>query len=917
MIRSARAVLAAGLLVVAAGLSIAAVPSDAHDLPPCARPGAFGEVGDWHSARAPRFVERTGGRAQDVTTYAVDPLTPERVFVTNGTSISVTRDGGCTWQEVFSLPETPDDVTPFTAATTTLTEIRVAEDPKYREAVWVLAQEATSTGGRPHVLYARASKRGQFVTRESGLPPAGAGHDLLVSPANADFLYVCVDAGGVQDTGLGAGVAAPIGGLYASTDAGQTWQRRTPVTDQAVYTRVAVDPGSSNRLWAVERGHLRHSTDGGRTFTAPAPSDAAQSAAGWDVSALTVVRPPRSAPLVHAYSRTSSTGRPVSIVLGDDGARTSSAPAPGPVESTASGYDGKTAVVSLHPVDGRPARVLFGVPGSAAPWTDITPTRATQDLQVSLDKTGQPKARIVTSRAVLTYDRQVVASPPDLPPPGALVPDPGDPLPVGPPSVVPARTSLRLRADESRTVTYTASLPHRAVPLDLYFLVDASESMKEELPGIRSDALSLVASLRAAGVDVWAGVGWYRTTCQAPAYRRELAVGPTDDPNRLSTALDALEALAPGFETQLFALDQTVTGSGAAVVPPPSPECGVPAGLPATSVPTEQQAGFRQAAVKVVVHATDITFRKAYACRQGVPCIDPGLTPTKPDGSIDLDPAAADYRQAGVRAVGIATGDGDGRPDLADFARLTGTLAPTGGVDCDGNGSVDLAAGAPLVCGTARHLGPALQRLLTEVSLPRTLEVQSAVSPVLTTVTPRRLAAVDVTRDLRAQVTATFSCVGLAAGDYDAALALRLTGGRADEPLGQVAAAVTCLPAAVAVVPPAAPAGPNAAPVPAPGAAPPPAVAAPAPAVQPQANPQVQTNPQLQTGAQDQEQEQLELALSLLAPPQDEVVVPTAATREARAAAWTAGMSALALAGAGVALNAQRRRQLVPVAGTR
>ncbi len=899
-----RATLAAGLVALAA---VSVLPTSAADVASCSRPGAFSRVGDWDSAKAPRFVERTGGQAQDVTTYAVDPLTPQRAFVTNGTSISLTRDGGCTWQEVFSLPETPDDVTPFTAASTRITEIRIAEDAKFREAVWVLAQEATDSGGRPHVLYARGSKRGQFLTRESGLPPAGSAHDLVVSPGDADFLYLQVDAGAVPDPVLGTPAAAPVGGLYASTNGGQTWTRRTPLTEQANYSVLTVDPGSNNRLWAVEDGHLRHSTDGGRTFTAPAPSDAAQTAAGWQFTAVTVVRPPRQDAIVHAYSSTSASGRPVAVVVTDEGAKTSTAPAPGPVESSASGYDGKTAVVSLTPADGRPARVLVGAPGKAALWTDVTPTRSTRPLQVSLDKTGQPKVRVVTTRAVLTYSKQVVPPPPGLPPPGSLVPDPGDPLPVGPGSVLPARTALTLRADETRDVDYTAALPHRAVPLDLYFLFDASESMKEELPGLRVDAASLVQELRRAGVDVWAGVGWYRTTCAAPAYRRELAVGPTDDARRLSTALDQLTAEAPGLETQLFALHQSVTGAGFPVIPPPAPECGVPAGLPATTVPAEQQAGFRQAALKVVVHATDITFRKAYNCRDGVPCVDPGLTPRKAGGSIDLAPAAADYVEAGVRAVGVAAAEGDGIPDLSEFARLTGTFAPTGGADCDSDGKVDVPAGAPLVCRSLRHLTPSLRGLLAEVSLPRELRVD-AKSAVLTAVTPTRLPGVDVTRDLSAPVRATFSCVGLTAGSYTAALSVRLTGGRRDEVIGSVAASVTCLAAGVPPPPPAAPAPqPPQAVAPAPGAAPPPAVAAPAPAVQPQANPQVQTNPQLQAASQDQQQEQAELALALLLPPNEESV-PTAATRDVPAAVFVTALSAFALAGAGVA--SRRRLQV-------
>lgn len=899
--RLRRALAAAALALLAAPLPQA---SAHHGLPPCSRPGALSEIGDWVSAKAPRFVERAGGAGQTIATYVVDPLTPQRAYVTNGTSISATTDGGCTWTEVFSLPETPDDVTPFTSATTRITELAVAEDAKQRTAVWALAQEATDTGGRPHVLYARAGKRGQWVTKDSGLPP-GRGHDLTIAPTNADFAYLAVDAGKVADPGVGLpSTEAPVGGLYATTNGMASWDRRTPLTTQTAYDALAVDPGSANRLWAIEKGLLRHSTDGGRTFDGPRPTDAEQQAKGWQFTALAVVRPPRGLPVVHAWSNSSSTLRPVVVVLTDDGASTKEGPAPGPVESAAAAYDGTTAVVSTHPQDGRPARVLYGVPGKAD-WFDITPGRHTVDLQVSLDKTGTPRTRIHTETAILFFNQAIVPAAPGLPPPGSLVADPGAPKPVGPPAVVPAVTNLRLHSDESRDVSYLATLPHRNVPLDLFFLLDASESMKQPLPQLKADLQSLVQDLRTAGVDVWAGVGFYRTDCEGPAYRRELAVGPTDDPSRLREALDAVLPRAPGRETQLFALGQVISGAGAPVVPPPTTDCGTPAGLPATSVPPEQQAGFRDSALKVVVHATDITFRKAWTCKSQ-PCVDPKLTPTKPDGSIDLGPATEAFSEAGVLAVGVATGiDGaqDGRPDLEAFAAGTRTLAPAGGVDCDGDGTRELAAGKPLVCPTARHLGPALRGLLSGVSVPRTLLVDTKPSPVLGRVTPTLVRDVDVTRDVRATVTASFSCLGLDPGTYATGLEVRATGGAVDEALGQVAASVTCLPAAA--VPPAPPAPGQAqgvAPVANPAAAP--AVAVPAPAVQPQVNPQVQVNPQPQVGAQDEEQVELALALAQLGQGQgQDSEVPAAVTMTA--------LSGLVLSGAGVALR--RRQRLRPV----
>src|SRR5689334_304322 len=167
-----------GCLVLAIPFPAALMPATAAgDLPACSRPGGITRFGDWIAAKAPKFVESVGGAGQDITTYAVDPNAPERVFVTNGTSIVKSLDGGCTWNEIFTLPDTPNDVTPFAASTTRLTEIVVPEDVQLREGLLVLAQESTDAGGRPHVLYARSAKRGKFEVRDSGLP-TGRGHDL-------------------------------------------------------------------------------------------------------------------------------------------------------------------------------------------------------------------------------------------------------------------------------------------------------------------------------------------------------------------------------------------------------------------------------------------------------------------------------------------------------------------------------------------------------------------------------------------------------------------------------------------------------------------------------------------------------------------------------------------------------------------
>ena len=167
VLRGALAGLAVGVTMSLAVPGLLPASSAADGLPRCSRPGGITRMGDWVAAKAPKFVERLGGGTQQVTTYAVDPNNPQRVFVTNGTSIAKSVDGGCTWTEIFAIPETPDDIIPFASSTTRLTEIVVPEDEKYREALFVLAQESTEAGGRPHVLYARSAKRGKFELRDS------------------------------------------------------------------------------------------------------------------------------------------------------------------------------------------------------------------------------------------------------------------------------------------------------------------------------------------------------------------------------------------------------------------------------------------------------------------------------------------------------------------------------------------------------------------------------------------------------------------------------------------------------------------------------------------------------------------------------------------------------------------------------
>jgi hypothetical protein len=130
-------------------------------------------------------------------------------------------------------------------------------------------------------------------------------------------------------------------------------------------------------------------------------------------------------------------------------------------------------------------------------------------------------------------------------------------------------------------------------------------------------------------------------------------------------------------QSQLPALFQAATGAGQDL-------SGV--GFPGASIPSGQQANFRNGATKLILLWTDAPFH-----RPG----DPGDIPYP--GPSFSETANALRVVDPVKVIGISSGT-DGLADLQEIATATGALAPPEGVDCDGDGVIDLVEGEPLVC---------------------------------------------------------------------------------------------------------------------------------------------------------------------------------------------------------------------------
>jgi hypothetical protein len=239
-------------------------------------------------------------------------------------------------------------------------------------------------------------------------------------------------------------------------------------------------------------------------------------------------------------------------------------------------------------------------------------------------------------------------------------------------SLLPKHEVVKLKEGQSRRIRYHVSVPAGITPVDVYFLIDVSSSMQDAINGTRVAMQSIVEELASAGLDVRFGVGSFRSFTDPPVYDRGRDIGPADA--NLARALNELRAQGGGAETQMEALLESVDGTDNV----------------ATS--EDLRMHFRPGSLRIAILTTDEEIS------QGAP------HPT-------YDTVAEALLRNHVKQVGIAVQD---PPLLRDYdynnpgpgpaeglqvvARKSGTVAPAAGVDCDGDGTLDLYDGDPVVC---------------------------------------------------------------------------------------------------------------------------------------------------------------------------------------------------------------------------
>jgi photosystem II stability/assembly factor-like uncharacterized protein len=847
--------------IVIALLVAAIVPALASSRARCAN---VTTAGSWSAIEAPI----------EVRAFAV---APDLLYVTDGKTIYTSTDGGCGWRLALTLPSVPNGQFPFAGETITAMTAPSASNVY-----------AAVTG--PHVLVSRDGGR-TWVTQDSGLAPPGAPVEILASSSDPSVVYLAVDtAAGDDELDNGftpsTGSRAQVSSLYRSGTAAASWKRvglpaltaRGPrVTGIARGTTpgaawdLSVSPLSGS-LWAATTAGVYASGDGGATWAGVVTNE---DVPGIDVRAVEAADSDETAALAID---------PRSGTVYSLGSRGWSAADFSGFRTIYSAYGVYPFVWLARSVDGT---VLATSPkgafrrGESARWTDVSPTALGSGAGSLAAVAADPNARegfygrLLNGGTRLLHYLPIAAAGSRAGGRGVGIDIDGLAQASGrigalaapdPARLSPSRAKVRIAPGESATKTYVLDLPPRPSPLDVYFLLDSTASMSNTIRALARSAALIVSELRADGIDVWAGLGEFRTYPRPGEndynfpYRRDVDVSP---PGRaLGRALMEIEGDG-NSGSNLTALLQTATGEGQDLLPP------------AEDIPADAGAHWRTGSLRVVVHAADAPFatpRRGDADVRYPPPTWPGPGFAETIAAL----RAADIAQVGA-AIGYATDEGEGRfgsapRDLERIARGTGTLAPPGGADCDGDSRPDLAEGVPLVCpipdGDAGTLPAAIVALLegvTDVAPVSLLETSR--SGVVEEIEPAVYDGVDLHKSHSLEFTVELSCTPAQSGtttDVDLAALLR------DERVAKAGLKVVCKDTPAIVTPgrpsrseiraPAVAPPPPALPPPPPPVANPGPAQAPASQSQPQTNPNPNPQPQAQSVVVAQRQQQPQLA---------------------------------------------------------
>jgi photosystem II stability/assembly factor-like uncharacterized protein len=196
-------------------------------------------------------------RSEHIGKILIDPRDSDTVYVAaqgplwnagGDRGLYKTTDGGNSWNHILQISDDTgvNDVVLHPAHPDTL----LASSYQRRRRVWTLID------GGPESAIRKSTDGGKTWRKvTSGLPSGDLGRiGLAFAPTDPNLVYALVEA------------AEGKGGLFRSTDRGETWQKRNSFDEQGqYYGEVFVDPRDKNRIY-VPNVRIMVSDDGGSTL---------------------------------------------------------------------------------------------------------------------------------------------------------------------------------------------------------------------------------------------------------------------------------------------------------------------------------------------------------------------------------------------------------------------------------------------------------------------------------------------------------------------------------------------------------------------------------------------------------------------------------------------------------------------------
>ncbi|MDQ1710875.1 MAG: hypothetical protein QOE45_325 [Frankiaceae bacterium] len=689
--------------MLAAALALTALPllgagagaPTGDDLRACATPQQVQLRADtWARIRSPQYAATEGDRK--VTAFAVPPAQRGWIYMTNGSVVQLSTSAGCKWDHIYPAPAQTDAV----AAAPRPRVVTQLVAPS-AHVLWVASYDDAGGAAHPHVERSpdaapaagnRTAKA--FQSFDNGLPAVGRPVRLAVSPVNADQAYLLIDT--TPDVGHGT-TTARRQVFRSSVDLtlkdtklpSQSWAELTLPAEVTTPAGLVVSPADSSVIWAWAGSSYAVSADRGdhwRVRRANGP-----------VTAVDVDGTGRAA----VFTREGEDGRLTFVddTLAVTGTR------PVPVVAATAAHARRYGV---HAVAG--ARGTYGWDVNQKRWVPIHPRGVRPFERVTFGTSAAAGILLGQSGGDL-YRLDLFAGDAFLTPP---MTNGGDDVEVNGDGSI-AKPTIRVQHHDV-TVAPARTAPDRVdfgvppspVPLDVFFLMDTTDSMGTAIEGLKKGVKQIARNLKARthgsacfGVGDVKDESVVHSTGATTLAPYTLVQQITCDLDELQRGVDKLTeggGNADEREAQTIALTQAVTGKG---------QAEPPAVLPG------QDAHFT-APTRVIVLITDAGFMHG--------TVSGSTFPTIKDTVRTLN-AYHDTKVVGI-VVHTSNSFTKALADVTAVVQGTHTVAPEWGVDCDGIGGPDVGPGAPLVCETenqAPAIEPAIVALLLNIKDPGTM----------------------------------------------------------------------------------------------------------------------------------------------------------------------------------------------------